>query len=160
MTGYKTNIDEYDNEFAYVNPTLSVDYPLHPSGMAVLATKIGAEMNIGDTYEFYHAATLGGNNSLRGFRNERFNGKTAFYQSTDLRVGIAELTTSFIPLRLGVSAGFDYGRVWVPNEDSEQWHNSYGGSVFLNGFKALTANLGYYRSTESDRVLFTLGWKF
>ncbi|RXG27516.1 BamA/TamA family outer membrane protein [Leeuwenhoekiella palythoae] len=160
VTGYKTNIDEYDNEFAYVNPTLSVDYPLHPSGMAVLATKIGAEMNIGDTYEFYHAATLGGNNSLRGFRNERFNGKTAFYQSTDLRVGIAELTTSFIPLRLGVSAGFDYGRVWVPNEDSEQWHNSYGGSVFLNGFKALTANLGYYRSTESDRVLFTLGWKF
>ncbi|MEE3148088.1 MAG: ShlB/FhaC/HecB family hemolysin secretion/activation protein, partial [Bacteroidota bacterium] len=160
VTGYKTNIDEYDNEFAYVNPTLSVDYPLHPSGMAVLATKIGAEMNIGDTYEFYHAATLGGNNSLRGFRNERFNGKTAFYQSTDLRVGIAELTTSFIPLRLGVSAGFDYGRVWVPNEDSKQWHTSYGGSVFLNGFKALTANLGYYRSTESDRVLFTLGWKF
>ena len=160
VAGYKSNIDEYDNEFAYVNPTLSIDYPLHPSGMAVLATKVGAEMNFGDTYEFYHAATLGGNNSLRGFRNERFNGKTSFYQSTDLRVGIAELTTNFIPLRLGVSAGFDYGRIWTPGGDSEQWHNSYGGSVFLNGFKALTANLGYYRSKESNRVLFTLGFKF
>ena len=128
--------------------------------MAVLATKVGAEMNFGDTYEFYHAATLGGKNSLRGFRNERFNGKTSFYQSTDLRVGIAELTTNFIPLRLGVSAGFDYGRIWTPEGGSEQWHNSYGGSVFLNGFKALTANLGYYRSKESNRVLFTLGFKF
>ncbi|MEH6659018.1 ShlB/FhaC/HecB family hemolysin secretion/activation protein [Leeuwenhoekiella marinoflava] len=160
VAGYKTNIDEYNNEFTYLKPTLSIDYPLHPSGMAVLASKIGASMNFGDEYEFYHAATLGGNNSLRGFRNERFNGQTSFYQSTDLRVGIAQLKTNFIPLRLGVSAGFDYGRVWVDNDNSEQWHNSYGGSVFINGFKAITANVGYYRSKESDRVLFTLGFKF
>ena len=160
VAGYKANIDEYSNEFTYLKPTLSIDYPLHPSGMAVLATKVGASMNFGDEYEFYHAATLGGNTSLRGFRNNRFNGQTAFYQSTDLRVGIAQLKTNFIPLRLGVSAGFDYGRVWVDNDNSNQWHNSYGGSVFINGFKAITANVGYYTSKESNRVLFTLGFKF
>ncbi|WP_189702514.1 BamA/TamA family outer membrane protein [Subsaximicrobium wynnwilliamsii] len=158
--GYKTNIDEYNNEFTYLKPTLSIDYPLHPSGMAVLATKIGAHMNFGDAYEFYHAATLGGNQDLRGFRNERFNGKTAFYQSTDLRVGVHQFRTNFIPIRLGLSAGFDYGRVWVDNDNSQQWHNSYGGSVFINGFKALTANVGYYMSDESDRVIFTLGFAF
>ena len=160
VAGYKTNIDEYSNEFTYLKPTLSIDFPLHPSGMAVLATKVGAHMNFGDSYEFYHGATLGGNTSLRGFRNERFNGETAFYQSTDLRVGISEIKTNFIPLRIGVSAGFDYGRVWVENDNSQQWHTSYGGSVFINGFKALTANVGYYTSKESNRVLFTLGFAF
>ena len=160
VAGYKTNIDEYNNEFTYLKPTLSVDFPLHPSGMAVLATKVGAHMNFGGDYEFYHGATLGGNQSLRGFRNERFNGETAFYQSTDLRVGLSEIKTNFIPLRIGVSAGFDYGRVWVEDDKSQQWHNSYGGSIFINGFKALTANVGYYMSDESNRLLFTLGFAF
>ncbi|WP_028376193.1 ShlB/FhaC/HecB family hemolysin secretion/activation protein [Leeuwenhoekiella sp. MAR_2009_132] len=160
VAGYKSNIDEYNNEFTYLKPTLSVDIPLHPSGMAVLATKVGAHMNFGDNYEFYHGATLGGNQSLRGFRNERFNGQTSFYQSTDLRVGLSEIKTNFIPLRIGVSAGFDYGRVWTENDNSDQWHNSYGGSVFINGFKALTANVGYYLSDESNRLVFTLGFAF
>jgi len=158
--GYKTNIDEYNNEFTYLKPTLSIDYPLHPSGMAVLATKIGAQINFGNDYEFYHAATLGGNKNLRGFRNERFNGETAFYQSTDLRFGVFQFKTNYIPLRLGLSAGFDYGRVWVDGENSDKWHNSYGGSVFINGFKALTANVGYYMSDETNRVIFTLGFAF
>lgn len=158
--GYKANIDDNDNKFSYIKPTLSIDYPLHPSGIAVLATKIGAEMNFGDDYEFYHAATVGGNRSLRGFRNERFNGDTSFYQSTDLRVGLYQFKTSFIPVRLGVSAGFDYGRVWQDGENSDQWHNSYGGSIFINGFQALTANVGYYMSDETNRVIFTLGFAF
>ena len=97
---------------------------------------------------------------MRGYRNDRFNGETSFYQSTDLRVGVYQFKTSFIPVRLGVSAGFDYGRVWVDGEDSDKWHNSYGGSVFINGFKALTANVGYYMSDESNRLIFTLGFAF
>ncbi|MGJ8592388.1 MAG: metallophosphatase [Aquaticitalea sp.] len=158
--GYRANIDDNDNSFTYIKPTVSIDYPLHQSGAAVLATKIGAQMNFGDDYEFYHAATLGGNTDLRGFRNQRFNGQTSFYQSTDLRVGIYQFRTNFIPVRLGVSGGFDYGRVWVDGENSEKWHNSYGGSVFINGFKAATANIGYYASDEGGRIIFTMGFAF
>jgi len=158
--GYKKNIDGGDNEFGYIKPQVIIDYPLHPSGAAVFATKITAETIIGDDYEFYHGATLGGNESLRGFRNERFNGKTAFYQSTDLRVGVTEMRTGFIPLRMGVSAGFDYGRIWTENDDSEQWHNSYGGGIFISGFQFLTGNLGYYWGGDDSRLLFTLGFKF
>ena len=158
--GYKTNIDEYDNKFGYVEPTVSFDYPLHESGLAVLATKLKGRAIIGDEYEFYHGATIGGNNSLRGYRYERFNGKYSYFQTTDLRVGIAKIRTNFIPLRLGVTAGFDYGRVWEENDDSNDWHNSYGGSVFLNGFQAFTGNLGFYHSEDGNRVMFTLGFKF
>lgn len=87
-------------------------------------------------------------------------GKNAFYQTTDLRVGITKFKTDFIPLRIGASAGFDYGRVWSDVEETDKWHNSYGGSVFINGFNALTANIGYYVSKEDNRLVFSFGFKF
>ncbi|WP_179344002.1 metallophosphoesterase family protein [Winogradskyella ursingii] len=159
--GYKQNVDsEFDNKFAYVKPMASIIYPIHESGMAVLATKAAANFILGDNYEFYHAATVGGNTSLRGFRNERFLGKTSFYQTTDLRVCFLEVRTGAVPLRMGVTGGFDYGRVWNENEDSKQWHSSYGGSIFINGFQAFTANVGYYLSDEDSRIIFTAGFRF
>jgi len=158
--GYKTNIDDYNNKFGYVEPTISFDYPLHESGIAVLATKLNGKAIFGDEYEFYHGATIGGNTSLRGYRYERFNGKYAYYQTTDLRVGLTKFRTNFVPIRLGVTVGFDYGRVWLDNEDNDEWHNSFGGSVFVNGFQAFTGNLGLYHSEDGNRVIFTLGFKF
>jgi len=159
-TGYKKNIDGNDNHFAYIKPAVSIDYPIHPSGVAVIATKIGSEFVLGDNYEFYHAATLGGNNSLRAYRNERFNGRSAIYQSTDLRVGFAKFKTNFIPIRLGATLGYDYGRIWDNIDNSDKWHQSYGGSIFVNGFSAFTGNVGYYTSEEGSRVIFTFGFKF
>lgn len=159
--GYKRNIEnKYNNEFSYIKPMLSFVYPIHESGAATLATKAEGEIIIGDNYEYYHAATIGGNSSLRGFRNERFMGKRSFYQTTDLRVGITKFKTNFIPLRIGVSAGFDYGRVWSDFDQSDKWHNSYGGSIFINGFNALTANVGFYSSKEDNRLVFSFGFKF
>lgn len=159
--GYKRNLeDEFNNEFSYVQPTVSFIYPIHESGATTLATKAEAQFLIGNSYEFYHAASVGGNNSLRGYRNNRFLGQTSYFQTTDLRVGITQFRTDFVPIRLGVSAGFDYGRVWNENDGSDKWHNSYGGSIFINGFQALTANIGYYVSDEDSRVMFTAGFRF
>jgi len=160
--GYKSNIDEFDNKFAYVRPMLSLNYPLHESGFAAIATKIGGEAILGDEYEFYHAATLGGGNrnTLRGYRNERFNGKYAFYQNIDIRSGIAQFRTNFIPIRMGASIGYDYGRVWVDEDDSNEWHSNVGGSIFINAFKAFTGNIGYYVGDEGGRLNFTVNFDF
>ena len=161
VAGYKQTLDsKFENKFSYINPTASFIYPIHDSGLATLATKAEANFIFGDSYEFYHAATVGGNKSLRGFRNERFLGKTSLFQSTDLRICVVELRTSFVPLRLGVTGGYDLGRVWNENSDSDKWHNSYGGSVFINGFQAFTANIGYYKSVEDSRIIFTAGFSF
>lgn len=161
LAGYKQTLDsEFDNKFTYVKPTVSFIYPLHESGLATLATKAQANFIFGDNYEFYHAATLGGNTSLRGYRNERFLGKTSFFQTTDLRLCLIEQKTGFIPLRIGVTGGYDLGRVWIENENSNKWHSSYGGSIFINGFQAFTANIGYYTSTEDSRIIFTAGFRF
>ncbi|MEP2280529.1 metallophosphatase [Maribacter sp.] len=160
--GYKTNIgnSDADNSFAYIRPHVAVDHKLTKTGSIVFATKIGAEALIGDDFEFYHAATIGGNSSLRGFRNERFTGKQAFYQNTDLRFPLGGLRSSLIPFRFGVTGSFDYGRVWLEDDTSNKWHNSVGASAWLIGAEAFTANLGYFNSVDGGRVVFTLGFSF
>ena len=126
----------------------------------MLATQIGGEAILGDDFEFYHAAELGGNNSLRGFRNERFTGKYAFYQNVDLRFGLGRIKTSIVPLRYGITGSFDYGRVWIADDTSNQWHNSAGGSFWMSGLGVVTANIGYFNSTDGGRVVFVLGFTF
>ncbi len=81
LLGYRNNVNNSRN-FGFFVPSLAVDYKLIPSGNIVLGTKIQSQINLGDDYEFYQAASIGGDNGLRGYRNQRFSGKSAFYQST------------------------------------------------------------------------------
>lgn len=160
--GYKANIDGNNNEnrFAYVTPHIAIHHKLIKSGKLVLATKIGGNIILGDEFEFYHAAQLGGNNSLRGFRNERFTGRYSAYHNTDLRLEIGKLKTSFIPLKYGITGGYDYGRVWTKDDNSDKWHNSAGGSFWVSGLDTFTANIGYFTSSDGGRLAFTLGFAF
>ena len=160
--GFKANIDNThaENSFAYVAPHVIIDHKITKSGSVVFATKIAGEVLIGDDFEFYHAATIGGNNSLRGFRNERFTGKQSFYQNTDLRFPLGGLKTSLAPFRFGLTGSFDYGRVWLADDTSKKWHNSVGASAWIIGAEALTANLGYFNSLDGGRVVFVLGFSF
>lgn len=160
--GYKTNIDggDINNSFAYVKPHLAIDHKLTKKGDLVLATKFGGDLILGNNFEFYHAAELGGLRSLRGFRNERFTGKYSFYQNTDLRLALGRIKTSIIPMRFGITGSFDYGRVWLENDTSDKWHNSTGGSLWITGLGFITANVGYFGSIDGGRVLFALGFSF
>ena len=97
---------------------------------------------------------------MRGFRNERFIGKRAYAQSTDVRWNIRSLKTNVVPLSIGVYGGFDYGRVWLTGEDSDKWHNSYGAGFFVNVAKILTANISAFKSDEDLRLAFKLGFGF
>ncbi|PWL38700.1 metallophosphatase [Flagellimonas aquimarina] len=162
IAGYKTNIDNTsaENSFGYVKPEIAIDHKLTRSASLVLATKLSAELILGDNFEFYHAAEIGGINGLRGFRNQRFTGKQSFYQNIDLRMPLGGLRTSIIPIRFGLTGSFDYGRVWIADDMSKQWHNSYGGSLWVSGVEAITANLGYFSSSDGGRIVFALGFSF
>ncbi len=161
-SGYKTNISSgnIDNKFGYIKSHFAIDHKLNKSSSLVFATKLGGVAILGDNFEFYHGAQLGGNHSLRGFRKERFVGKYAVYQNTDLRLILGKFKTSIIPFKYGVTGGFDYGRVWEENDISDKWHNSVGGSFWISGLELFTANLGYYNSSDGGRINFTLGFAF
>tara|TARA_R110002012_G_scaffold50790_4_gene131311 strand:+ start:7227 stop:10940 length:3714 start_codon:yes stop_codon:yes gene_type:complete len=158
--GFKTNLDESSRSFGYVIPSFAMDHRLTADGKLVLATKFKGHFTIGNGYEFYQAASIGGDNGLRGFRFERFTGKTAYYQNTDLRYSFRGIKTGLLPVNPGFYAGFDYGRVWFPGDDSHKWHNSYGGGFFVNGADVLSANFGLFNSTDGLRFAFGVGFGF
>ncbi len=158
--GYKANIDTKNRNFAYLIPEVSFNQKLIPSGLLVLATKLKSHIIFGNNFEFYQGASIGGADGLRGYRNERFLGNQSFYQNTDIRYSFNSLKTRIIPVQFGLYGSFDYGRVWLENERSNKWNNSYGGGFFIDGVELLTANFGVFGSSDGIRVAFGLGFDF
>ncbi|MDW5289903.1 metallophosphoesterase [Formosa sp. PL04] len=159
-TGYSQNLDVNGRGYGYVIPKLGLAHKLDYAGRLVLASTLKAHLNIGNDYEFYQAAAIGGEDGLRGFRNQRFTGKRSFYQNTDLRYSLTNLKTPLLPIKIGMYGSFDYGRVWLSQSTSNKWHNSYGGGLFVNGAELMTANLGVFNSVDGVRVAFGLGFGF
>lgn len=162
-TGFKSNIDDGGNNFTYVSAKVGLQEKLIPSGNLVLATTAEVKANFGNygsDFYFYHAPTIGGNNGLRGYRNERFAGNTYFYQSTDLKVRLARIVTAAAPITIGTYGGFDYGRVWEKNDNSNNWYNSYGGGVWISTLNTLAFNVGYFVSEEDTQVQVGFGFGF
>jgi hemolysin activation/secretion protein len=131
-----------------------------PSGRLVFATKVKGHVNFSNNFEFYQGACLGASDGLRGYRNQRFTGKRAFYQNTDIRLNLRKVKTSVLPLDIGIYGGFDYGRVWVSGEGSDKWNNSVGGGVFFNGANMITGNVSAFNSDDGVRFAFRLGFGF
>ena len=157
--GYKTNINN-SKGFGYIVNKLGFEYELEPSGQLVLATKLKGYIFLGDNFEFFQAASLGANEGLRGFRNQRFTGKRSFYQSTDLRLNLRKFKTGILPLNIGVYGGFDYGRVWIDNDTSEKWNNSVGGGIFLNAADLIAGNISAFNSDDGIRLAFAFRFAF
>ncbi|WP_317235738.1 metallophosphoesterase [Aestuariivivens insulae] len=164
--GYKSNLDNANN-YTYVIPELGFTYKLMANGQLVLATKMRGHVNFGDDFEFYQAANIGAKNGLRGYRNERFSGKRAFVQSTDLRLNLRKLKTGLLPMQIGIYGGVDYGRVWVgelflqdANQHSNTWNTSVGGGFFTNAANMITANISAFHSEDGLRLSFGFGMSF
>lgn len=158
--GHKTNLDNNKRSFSYIVPEVSFNHKIDGEGRWVFATKFKSHINFGNEFELYQAASIGGTDGLRGFRNQRFTGNQSFYQNSDIRYSFSSMKTKLIPIRIGIYSGFDYGRIWLDKEDSKKWHNSYGGGFFINGAELLSANLGLFNSSDGIRVAFSLGFQF
>lgn len=158
--GYKLNLNDSERNFPYAESGLGITYKLTPRGKFVLATYAKARFLFNDEYEFYQAATVGGDMDLRGFRNQRFSGQQSFYQSTDIRWNIGKFRTGIAPLSYGILGGFDYGRVWLENDYSEKWHQTAGGGIWINGVNLVTARVSYFVSSDGGRFFVGLGFGF
>jgi hypothetical protein len=158
--GWKSYLKNSTENHAFISPSISFDYKLTPSGSIVLATKLKGNIIIGNNFEFYNAASIGGKDGLRGYRNQRFVGNQSFYQNTDLRFNLKTVKTSFVPIQYGIYGGFDYGRVWLKNETSNDWKTSVGGGFWMVAAKLINLNLSAFNSKDGTYVLFGLGFGF
>lgn len=152
--GWNMNIGDVKRNYPYMNAELALHFRI--IDRVILATQMKGKMIFNDKYEFYQSATT----ELRGFRNNRFIGKQSFYQYTDIRFDMGELKNPFTPLKYGVFAGVDYGRVWYPGEKSKQWHSSYGGGFWLTLLQKYTGKFSYFASKDDGRFMLELGMGF
>ena len=92
------------------------------------ATRVGGQRLFG-TYPWFDAAVIGGAND-RGFHSHRFAGDASLYGNAELRTYFGPpVFTSVFPVRLGLVAFVDTGRVWLRTEHTNTWHPSEGGGI-------------------------------
>ena len=63
-------------------------------------------------------------------------------------------------MQIGVFTGFDYGRIWMKDENSTKWHNALGGGIWINGARAITGTLSFFKGEDPGRVVFGLNFGF
>ncbi len=134
-------------------------FPLSRKPQLVLANKVGYQKSWG-TRQFYQYPDLGNLTNLRGFRNNRFHGETAFFHNIDLRLMLFEWENDILPMDVGILGGYDYGRVWMGNEESDKWHKSQTIGLWFNILGAAVVQPYYSFTEEGDLFTFKIGFNF
>lgn len=145
---FTQNVNKTDSSFWKYGGKIQLYIPL--ISKFSIATSAGVSSVSGDP-EFYQNPSIGGGMDLRGFQRQRFYGKTAFYNSNELRF-ITNIKTYLMNGKAGLLAFVDDGRVWVPQEKSSTWHVGYGGGILVAPFNKILFDVTYGISDE-DKLL-------
>src|SRR6185436_5115367 len=124
------------------------------------ANRTGVGVTMGDSLDFYHAQNLGSSEDLRGYRKQRFTGRSKFFNQTELRLKLANLKTYLFPASFGMFAFVDVGRVWVKNDNVSKIATGFGGGFWIAPLNKLVINLSVGVSSEDVIPLFGFNWKF
>lgn len=161
LEGYwKTNLDDTKKSFPYLAGALGFTHKITTNEILTFATLFRGKTIFNDEFEFHQAATVGGDMDLRGYRQGRFSGRHSFSQSSDLRLMIGKTKNTFIPMKFGILLGYDYGRIWIDDENSTKWHTSYGGGIWLNGVGIVTGKVNYFYGDDGGRISAGLNFAF
>lgn len=112
-----------------------------------LGVRLGGAVSHGDI-PFYHLPNIGGASRLRGFIGERFTGESSMYFNSEIRWQLFHRYTSFVPIKFGLKAFYDTGRVYSDFDDanSSKWHAGYGAGIFivpLNEAMSISLQVGF-----------------
>ncbi len=158
--GARTNLQDIDKVYGYVNSELGFYNALTKDKTLVLKTDVRAQFRFGNNFLFYQAANIGGDSGLRGYRAERFTGRNSLVTSADLRYSFPSIRTRLLPLQITVFAGGDLGRVWQRGDFSDKWHNDYGGGLRITAAKSLSGIFNLFTGEDGSRFSFGLGFNF
>ena len=129
-------------------------------------SRIGAVIRLGGghifskNFEYFQAMNLGNNNFLRGYKKNRFSGRTMVYSGLELRFKLFKSKSYVLPGTVGMLGFWDNGRVWTDKENSHKWHNSYGGGIYYFPYDIFRVSAIVAFSPEEKMFNFTLGTKF
>lgn len=128
-------------------------------GGFVIANRLGGGTAFGDP-QYYQLMQLGGVHSLRGFHTNRFTGNTMLYHNLDLRLKLFDFTSYIVPGSFGLIGFNDVGRVWYKGQSSSQWHEGYGGGIYVVPADLILIQAAVGFSRESTMPYISIGFNF
>ncbi|TKB98748.1 metallophosphoesterase [Pedobacter cryophilus] len=123
------------------------------------ALRFGAETNIGN-YKFYQANQIGNNHYLRGFRNQRFAGRTTYFANSEMRIPVSSFRNYIFTGDFGAYAFYDIAKVSSNIAENNNWHQGYGPGIWVNLYNKALLSLGYGFSKEGKVISFSTGFRF
>ncbi|WP_203296306.1 metallophosphoesterase [Luteirhabdus pelagi] len=158
--GATGNFDDLQRTFGYLKTRLGFYNSLTTNKKWILKTQIRGQFNFGNRFEFYQAVVLDANTGLRAFREERFSGKSMLVGSADVRYSFDDFNIGVKPIQIGLYAGTDLGRVWIPARNSDVWHSDVGGGLWIHGSGGFTTTASAFWSPEETRITVGVGFDF
>ncbi|MEJ6982542.1 metallophosphoesterase [Pedobacter sp. P351] len=123
------------------------------------ALRIGGATNIGN-YKFFQSNFLGNTTNLRGYRNNRFAGKSYVYQNSELRFKVSTFRNYILTGNFGLFGFFDSGRVFSNIPESNDLHTAYGPGAWVNFYNKFLLSAGYGISKEGRYFSINSGFSF
>ena len=145
---YGRNLEESSRDYTRYTGIAELYVPL--SKHFVGRVRTGASTVTGQP-EFYQMTPMGGVWTMRGIRRDRYWGNTSFYSSQEMQY-LTDMKSSIFNGKVGLLAFYDFGRVWLNGEKSNQWHNGYGAGFILAPFNKFAVAVTYGVS-QQDRLL-------
>jgi hemolysin activation/secretion protein len=125
------------NNFSKLSSDMTVYASFKDPSNLILILGLGGERILSKNFEFFQAATIGSEKNLYGFRRNRYAGKSSAYGRLEMRLQLADIKSSILPGRLGLTSFYNIGRVWLPGESSRLWHSAYGGGLYFMPYNLL-----------------------
>ena len=153
-------LNEYSHNLLRTDIDMRVYASLFSLPRIVLASRLGWGKNYGK-FEFPQAYYLGGTENLRGYRRDRFAGRTRLFNNTELRIKLADFNTYLFPGSLGVLIFNDVGRVWIDHENSTDWKVGNGIGVWVAPIRRFVIAAHLARSKEEKAMPYiSFGFQF
>ncbi|MCD6062832.1 MAG: hypothetical protein K0R82_743 [Flavipsychrobacter sp.] len=124
----------------------------------VVATRFGVGHIFGD-FDFPQALYLSGPTNLRGFRRDRFAGRSMVFNNTEVRIRLHQFKTYLFPGSWGIMAFNDIGRVWADGETSGDWHDGFGGGFWVSPVHRFVFT-GCVAHSKEENILPIIGFGF
>jgi len=156
--GLQTSLNTGDKQFVTFDTGFTLYKSFGNRVKTIFASKIGTALIRGE-YDFFFAPTLGQEENIRGLFSERFRGETSFYHTSDLRQELGSSNNAILPFSFGVTASFDYGRIW-DGGNSNIWHRSFGGGIWIVPLNIAVITFSYNKSDVDTRFRVGLGHAF
>ncbi|MFD2160899.1 BamA/TamA family outer membrane protein [Paradesertivirga mongoliensis] len=156
---YFSELKQGNDNFAQVKTDISFYGTPNLSFPVTAAIRLGGAKNFGD-YKFFQSNFLGNTTNLRGYRNNRFAGRSYLYQNSELRFKVSSFRNYIITGNFGLFGFFDSGRVYSESPEENTWHTAYGPGAWINFYNKFLVSAGYGISKEGRYFSINSGFSF